>query len=75
MYFARLLVFLRSKKYKTRISMASPTFKNRTRDEIIAAFRSYKQRKREWQASMEIKLAQEEEEIRRKRESLYAEFV
>lgn len=43
--------------------------------EFVNAFRSYKKRKSEWQAKMQVKLAQEEEEIRRKRESLYTEFV
>lgn len=43
-------------------------------EDFVRAFRAYKQRKREWQARMEIKLAQEEEEIRRKREALYAEY-
>ena len=43
--------------------------------EFLNAFRAYKQRKREWQETMQEKLAQEEEEIRRKREELYAELV
>ena len=43
--------------------------------EFLNAFRSYKQRKREWQEAMQVKLAQEEEEIRSKREALYAELV
>ncbi len=43
--------------------------------EFLSAFRAYKQRKREWQEAMQVKLAQEEEEIRRKREELYAELV
>lgn len=43
--------------------------------EFVNAFRTYKQRKRKWQAAMEVKLAKEEEEIRRKRELLYAEFA
>ena len=43
--------------------------------EFVSAFRAYKQRKRKWQEAMQEKLAQEEEEIRRKRESLYTEFV
>ena len=43
--------------------------------EFLNAFRAYKQRKREWQETMQVKLAQEEEEIRRKREELYAELV
>lgn len=36
---------------------------------------AYKKRKREWQAEMQVRLAEEEEEIRRKREALYAEFI
>ena len=43
--------------------------------DFLKAFRAYKQRKREWQEAMQVKLAQEEEEIRRKREALYAELV
>ena len=42
--------------------------------DFIQAFRAYKRYKREWQARMEVKLAEMEEEIRRKREALYAEY-
>ena len=41
---------------------------------FVQAFRAYKKRKREWQARMDVKLAKEEEEIRRKRDTLYAEY-
>ena len=51
------------------------TAKQLVYSEFVNAFRSYKKRKREWQAEMQVKLAQEEEEIRRKRESLYTEFA
>ncbi len=51
------------------------TAKDLCNSEFINAFRAYKKRKREWQVKMQVKLAQEEEEIRRKRESLYTEFV
>lgn len=43
--------------------------------EFVNAFCAYKKRKREWQAEMQVRLAEEEEEIRRKREALYAEFI
>ena len=42
--------------------------------DFIQAFRAYKQYKREWQARTEAKLEKLEEEIRRKREVLYAEY-
>lgn len=42
--------------------------------DFVKAFRAYKRHKREWQAQMEIKLAKEEEAIRRKREVLYTEY-
>lgn len=41
---------------------------------FVQAFRSYKKRKREWQDRMAVVLTQEEEEIRRKREALYADY-
>jgi len=43
--------------------------------EFVSAFRAYKQRKRKWQEAMQEKLAQEEEEIRNKRETLYADLA
>ena len=41
---------------------------------FVKALRTYKKRKREWQDRMEVVLAREEEEIRRKREVLYADY-
>ena len=41
---------------------------------FVKALRTYKKRKREWQDRMEEVLAREEEEIRRKREVLYADY-
>ena len=38
------------------------------------AIRAHRQYKREWQARTEAKLEKLEEEIRRKREALYAEY-
>ena len=37
-------------------------------------FRAAKRRKREWQARMEVKLAKEEEEIRKRRAAVNALF-
>lgn len=54
--------------------MATSQAKEPVYGEFVRAFRAYKQRKREWQARMEVKLAKEEEEIRHKREALYAEY-
>ena len=53
----------------------TPKTRESVYNEFVNAFRSYKKRKREWQAEMEVKLAKEEEEIRHKRESLYTEFA
>ena len=53
----------------------TPKTRESVYNEFVNAFRSYKKRKREWQAEMEVKLAKEEEESRHKRESLYAEFA
>ncbi|MBR1468650.1 MAG: hypothetical protein IJ605_00830 [Prevotella sp.] len=47
---------------------------NRPLGSFRNSIRAYKEYKREWEARMAEKLAQEEEEIRRKRESLYAEY-
>ena len=41
---------------------------------FLKAFRAYKQHKKEWYAHMDEKLAKEEEVIRCKRETLYAEY-
>lgn len=43
-------------------------------EKFVEMFRAAKKRKREWQAKMEIKLAEEEEAIFRKRQALYAEY-
>lgn len=43
-------------------------------DVFLKAFRAYKQHKREWYSYMDEKLAKEEEAIRNKRETLYAEY-
>ena len=39
--------------YRKEIVMYSPAFKNRTRDEIIAAFRESIRKKHEWQEKAE----------------------
>ncbi len=55
--------------------MEATTFKfNRPLGSLRSSIRAYKEYKREWEARMVEKLAQEEEDIRRKRESLYAEY-
>ena len=59
----------------TLMETTKPKAKEIVYNEFVKAFRAYKQRKREWQAEMEVKLAKEEEEIRLKRKSLYAEFA
>lgn len=53
-----------------------PTVPNKEQlyNDFVKAFRTYKRRKREWQERMEVVLAAEEEEIRRKREVLYADY-
>ena len=43
-------------------------------EKFVQAFRAAKQRKREWQARMEVKLAKREEEVRRRREEIDALF-
>jgi len=55
--------------------MTAMTKQQHAYQDFVQAFRAYKKRKREWQARMDVKLAKEEEEIRRKREALYAEYV
>jgi len=45
--------------------MVSAAYKNRTRDEIIAAFRAAKQRKREWQEDVMRKEAELKVELQR----------
>lgn|GEM_PF-3894415 len=54
--------------------METTTKQKQLYQNFVTAFRLYKKRKREWQERMEVELAQEEEEIRRKREVLYAEY-
>lgn len=57
------------------MTMEATTFKfNRPLGSFRSSIRAYKEYKREWEARMVEKLAQEEEEIRRKREALYAEY-
>ncbi len=57
------------------MTMEATTFKfNRPLGSLRSSIRAYKEYKREWEARMVEKLAQEEEDIRRKRESLYAEY-
>ena len=56
------------------MQMETTTKQKQLYQNFITAFRLYKKRKREWQERMEVELAQEEEEIRRKREVLYAEY-
>lgn len=53
---------------------ATKTTQQQLFGDFVEAFRAYKKHKREWQARMEIKLAEEEEYIRNKREVLYAEY-
>lgn len=50
------------------------TTQQQTLESFVQAFRAYKQYKRERQAKMEVQLAREEDAIRRKRETLYAEY-
>ena len=45
------------------------------RQKFLQSLRDYKERKRKWRNQMDVVLAKEEEEIRRKREMLYAEYV
>ena len=59
--FHRKVVSLQPKRFKIEIYMVSPAFKNRTRDEIIAAFRESIRKKHEWQERAE-------EEIRKIRQ-------
>ena len=47
---------------------------NRPLGSFRSSIRAYKEYKREWEARVVEKLAREEEEIRRKREALYAEY-
>lgn len=56
------------------MQMETTTKQKQLYQNFVTAFRLYKKRKREWQERMEVELAQEEEEIRRKREVLYAEY-
>ncbi len=43
-------------------------------ERFVQMFRAAKRRKREWQARMEVKLAKEEEEIRKRRAAVNALF-
>ena len=43
-------------------------------EKFVQAFRAAKQRKREWQARMEVELTKREEEIRRRRAEIDALF-
>ena len=54
--------------------METATLQKQTYSNFVQAFRAYKKRKREWQAQMEVKLAQEEADIQLKRKALYAEY-
>jgi len=54
--------------------METATLQKQTYGNFVQAFRAYKKRKREWQAQMEVKLAQEEADIQLKRKALYAEY-
>ena len=57
------------------MTMEATTFKfNRPLGSFRSSIRAYKEYKKEWEARMVEKLAKEEEEIRRKREALYAEY-
>ena len=54
--------------------MEATELERQTYDDFVRAFRAYKKKKREWQEKMELKLAKEEEDIRLKRKTLYAEY-
>ena len=54
--------------------MEATALERQTYDDFVRAFRAYKKKKREWQEKMELKLAKEEEDIRLKRKTLYAEY-
>ena len=59
--FHRKVVTLQPKRFKKEIYMVSPAFKNRTRDEIIAAVRESIRKKQEW-------IKESDEEFKRIRE-------
>lgn len=48
--------------------------KDQLYQKFVLALRAHKKRKHEWQERMDVVLAQEEEEIRRHREVLYANY-
>ena len=64
-----------TKHCETNLEMETTVLqKDQLYQNFVQAFRAHKKRKREWQDRMSVVLAQEEEDIRRQREVLYADY-